>query len=98
LSFTLKENNTLVIGAKIYAAVAARTWIWKGINFGLLGCLKMTSCNGQIVTYSANIDMEIAIQVLWNKDRMSINLKPIHTELHDVNVAVRIQFHSIGPF
>ncbi len=63
LSFKLEENNTLIIGAKVYAEVAAKTWIWKGINFGLLGCLKMTSCNGQIVTYSATIDMEISIQV-----------------------------------
>ena len=41
--------------------------IWKGINFGLLGCLKINSCNGQIVTYSAGVDFEIAVQVRFNK-------------------------------
>lgn len=89
LSFTLQENNTLIIAAKVYAAVAAKTWIWKGINFGLLGCLKMNSCNGQIVTYSAHIDFQISIQVFWNKqeDRMSINIKPVDTKLNNVNVA-----------
>ena len=88
LSFQLKENNTLIIAAKIYAEVAAKTWIWKGINFGLLGCLKMTSCNGEIVTYSSKIDMELSIQVLWRQDKMSIFIKPVHTSLHNVNVVV----------
>ena len=32
LSITLKENNTIVIGAKIYAEVTAKTWIWKGMQ------------------------------------------------------------------
>ena len=54
-SFTLEDNNTLIIGAKLFARVAAKTWIWKGIDFGLLGCLKMTSCGGDVVTYRANI-------------------------------------------
>ena len=88
MSFQLKENNTLIIAAKIYAEVAAKTWIWKGINFGLLGCLKMTSCNGEIVTYSSKIDMELSIQVLWRQDKMSIFIKPVHTSLHNVNVVV----------
>ena len=43
--------------------VPARTWIWKGINFGFLGCMKISSCGGQIVTYGAHIDMELALQV-----------------------------------
>ena len=37
LGFALMPNNTLIISAKIHAQVAAKTWIWKGINFGLLG-------------------------------------------------------------
>ena len=48
----------------------------------------MTSCNGEIVTYSAYIDMELSIQVLWESGQMSIKIKPVHTTLHDVNVAV----------
>ena len=34
LTITLKENNTVVVGAKLDAEVAARTWIWKGIRLG----------------------------------------------------------------
>ena len=90
LSFLLQENNTLVITAKIYAEVAAKTWIWKGINFGLLGCLKLTSCSGEIVTYTAYIDLELSIQVLWRNDRMAILIKPVNTAINDVNVAVSV--------
>ena len=90
LSLTLKENNTIVIGAKIFAEVTAKTWIWKGISFGLLGCLKISSCNGQVVTYSANIDTKVSFQVLWEKtqEKMAITIKPVETELEDVRVQV----------
>ena len=90
LSFTLGDNNTLIIGAKLFARVAAKTWIWKGINFGLLGCLKMTSCGGDVVTYRANIDMRLSIQVLWDQqsEKMAIKIKPVETDIHDVNVDV----------
>ena len=63
LTITLQENNTVIVAAKIYVEVAAKTWIWKGVNFGFLGCLKMNSCNGQIATYSANVDFQISFQV-----------------------------------
>ena len=91
LSLTLKENNEVVIGAKIYTEVSAKTWIWKGINFGLLGCLKISSCSGQIATYSANIDTKVSFKALWNKttEKLSINVKPVETRLDNVNVAVR---------
>lgn len=63
ITVTLKENNTVVLGAKVYVEVAAKTWIWKGIvNLGPLGCVKMNSCNGQIVTYSANVDFQVSFQ------------------------------------
>ena len=90
LSLTLKENNTIVIAAKIDAEVTAKTWIWKGIaNFGLLGCWKISSCNGQIVTYHANIDTKVSFQAAWdkNKERLAINIKPVETTLEDVNVS-----------
>ena len=70
--------------------VAARTWIWKGINFGLLGCLKLTSCNGEIVTYTANIDLELSTQVLWINKTLSIFIKPVDTDINNVNVEVSI--------
>ena len=44
LRVSLLRNNTVVISAALDVAVPARTWIWKGINFGLLGCLKISSC------------------------------------------------------
>ena len=62
LRVSLLRNNTVVISAALDVAVPARTWIWKGINFGFLGCLKISSCGGQIVTYSAHIDMKVAFQ------------------------------------
>ncbi len=88
MSITLKENNTVVIAAKVYVEVAAKTWIWKGVNFGFLGCLKMTSCNGQTVTYSANVDCKISFQVFWREDqrRLNIAIKPVDTKLNDVSV------------
>ena len=94
LSFTLEDNNTLIIGAKLFARVAAKTWIWKGIDFGLLGCLKMTSCGGDVVTYRANIDMRLSIQVLWDEEseKMAIKIKPVETDIYDVNVDVTFKF------
>ena len=88
LGFQLQNNNTLIISARIYAEVHAKTWIWKGIDFGHLGCLKMTACKGDIVTYSAEMDMELAIQITMVEGKMSIFIKPVHSELHDVNVRV----------
>ena len=95
LSFTLQSNNTFLIRAKLDAEVSARTWIWKGINFGLLGCLKITSCSGEIVTYTANIDMELSTQVLWKNDKMSIFIKPVDTAINNVNVQVSLHFYTI---
>ena len=91
LSLTLKDDNEIVIGAKIYTEVTAKTWIWKGINFGLLGCLKISSCSGQIVTYSANIDTKVSFKAIWDNttENLSIKIKPVETRLDDVNVAVR---------
>ena len=88
LSFELQSNNTFLIRAKLDARVSAKTWIWKGINFGLLGCLKITSCSGEVVTYTANIDMELSTQVLWKNDKMSILIKPVDTAINNVNVRV----------
>ena len=62
LRVSLLRNNTVLMGAALDVAVPARTWIWKGVNFGFLGCLKISSCGGQIVTYSAHIDMKVAFQ------------------------------------
>lgn len=90
LGFQLYDNNTLIISARISAEVTARTWIWKGINFGLLGCLKMTACGGDIVTYRAEMDMELAIQITMVEGKMSIFIKPVHSELHGVNVIVSL--------
>ncbi len=86
MAFTLEANNTFVIRAKLYAQVAAKTWIWKGINFGLLGCLKIPSCHGEVVTYTANIDMELSIQVLLLDSKMSVRIKPVNTAIDNVNV------------
>ena len=88
LGFQLHDNNTLIIAVRISAEVTAKTWIWKGINFGLLGCLKMTACGGDIVTYRAEMDMELAIQITMVGGKMSIFIKPVHSELHQVNVIV----------
>ena len=84
----------MIIGAKLFARVAAKTWIWKGIDFGLLGCLKMTSCGGDVVTYRANIDMRLSIQVLWDEEseKMAIKIKPVETDIYDVNVDVTFKF------
>ena len=89
LSLTLKDDNEIVIGAKIYTEVSAKTWIWKGINFGLLGCLKISSCSGSIVTYSANIDTKVSFRAIWDNttDKLAIKIKPVETALKDVNVA-----------
>ena len=86
----------MIIGAKLFARVAAKTWIWKGIDFGLLGCLKMTSCGGDVVTYRANIDMRLSIQVLWDEEseKMAIKIKPVETDIYDVNVDVTFQSYS----
>ena len=96
LSLTLKDDNEIVIGAKIYSEVSAKTWIWKGINFGLLGCLKINSCSGQIVTYSANIDTKVSFRAIWDKttEKLSIKIKPVETSLEDVNVAVSSKIYS----
>ena len=82
------ENNTVLISANLDVSVHARTWIWKGVNFGFLGCMKITSCGGQDVTYMGKIDMKIAFQVLWNekKKAIEVSIKPVDTELSDVNV------------
>ena len=90
LSLTLKDDNEIVIGAKIYTEVSAKTWIWKGINFGLLGCLKISSCSGSIVTYSANIDTKVSFRAIWDNstEKLAIKIKPVETSLNDVNVAV----------
>ena len=90
LGFQLQNNNTLIISARIYAEVHAKTWIWKGINFGHLGCLKMTACKGDIVTYSAEMDLELALQITVIGGQMSILIKPVHSELHDINVSVSL--------
>jgi len=88
LKIKLLENNTVVISAKVDVAVHARTWIWKGVNFGFLGCMKITSCGGQVVTYKGLIDMQVSFQVLWDeeKKRIRVEIRPVDTELSDVNV------------
>ena len=50
----------------------------------------MTSCGGEVVTYRANIDMRLSIQVLWDEEseKMSIKIKPVETDIYDVNVDV----------
>ena len=63
LRIRLHENNTVDISARLDVAVHARTWIWKGVNFGFLGCMKITSCGGQTVTYRGKIDMKMSFQV-----------------------------------
>ena len=94
-----------MVGAKLDAEVAARTWIWKGIrlgkcinlnsfanfkskllfcfSFGLLGCLKLNSCNGKVVTYTAHIDFSIAFAVNWDEEqkRLGIKIKPVQTAI-----------------
>ena len=64
LRIRLHENNTVDISARLDVAVHARTWIWKGVNFGFLGCMKITSCGGQTVTYRGKIDMKMSFQVV----------------------------------
>jgi len=88
LSVQLKADGEVVIGAKLYAEVAAKTWIWKGVNLGPLGCLKMSSCGGSIVTYSANIDTRVTFTVKWSDKRkkMDVKVKPLQTQLYDVKV------------
>lgn len=88
LKIRLFENNTVVISAKLDVAVHARTWIWKGVNFGFLGCMKITSCGGQDVTYKGKIDMKVSFEVLWNeeKKRIGVTIRPVDTQLTDVYV------------
>lgn len=88
LKIRLFENNTVVISAKLDVAVHARTWIWKGVNFGFLGCMKITSCGGQDVTYKGKIDMKVSFEVLWNeeKKRLGVTIRPVDTQLSDVYV------------
>ena len=95
LGFKLQNNNTLIISARIYAEVHAKTWIWKGIDFGHLGCIKMTACKGDIVTYSAEMDLELALQVTVIGGQMSILIKPVHSELYDINVSVSLPLEQI---
>ena len=56
----------------------------------MLGCLKISSCSGQAVTYSAHIDTRVSFQAVWDKtaERLAINIKPVETTLDKVNVAV----------
>ena len=88
LKINLHENNTVVIEALLDVSVHARTWIWKGVNFGFLGCMKITSCGGQDVTYMGRINMKVSFQVEWNevKKEIEVTIRPVDTELSDVNV------------
>ena len=72
LRIRLHENNTVDISARLDVAVHARTWIWKGVNFGFLGCMKITSCGGQTVTYRGKIDMKMSFQVSASKSIIRI--------------------------
>ena len=72
LRIRLHENNTVDISARLDVAVHARTWIWKGVNFGFLGCMKITSCGGQTVTYRGKIDMKMSFQVSASKSCIRI--------------------------
>ena len=73
----------MVISAKLKVSVHARTWIWKGVNFGFLGCMKITSCGGQVVTYSAFIDMFLSFGVNWNETtkKIDVTIRPVNTDL-----------------
>ena len=88
LRINLLTNNTVEISAKLDVSVHARTWIWKGVNFGFLGCMKITSCGGQTVTYSAAIDMRVSFEVNWDDvtKKISVTIKPVNTDLLEVNV------------
>merc|ERR1719208_576933 len=88
LKINLLDNNTVVISAKLKVSVHARTWIWKGVNFGFLGCMKITSCGGQVVTYSAFIDMFLSFGVNWNETtkKIDVTIRPVNTDLKDVHV------------
>ena len=89
LKINLFENNTVVISADLDVAVHARTWIWKGVNFGFLGCMKITSCGGQDVTYRGKIRMKLSFEVQWNEEKKEIEviIRPVDTELSNVSVA-----------
>ena len=89
MKIRLMENNTVVISANLDVSVHARTWIWKGVNFGFLGCMKITSCGGQDVTYMGKIAMSMAFQVFWNEARkeIEVSIRPVDTELSEVHVA-----------
>ena len=58
----------------------------------------MTSCGGEVVTYRANIDMRLSIQVLWDEEseKMSIKIKPVETDIYDVNVDVTFASYFFG--
>ncbi|TRY75294.1 hypothetical protein TCAL_01331 [Tigriopus californicus] len=88
LSIVLRDNNTVIVAAKIFAEVAAKTWIWKGIYL-LFGCVKLSSCNGQIVTYKADIDFQIGFQAFWieEKKKLSFFIKPVNTAINNVEVS-----------
>ena len=83
LKINLLDNNTVVKSAKLKVSVHARTWIWKGVNFGFLGCMKITSCGGQVVTYSAFIDMYLSFGVNWNETtkKIDVTIRPVNTDL-----------------
>lgn len=72
-----------MVGAKLDVEVHAKTWIWKGISFGFLGCLKLNSCNGQIVTYTADVDFNLAFTVDWDdlNKKLGIKIKPVETAI-----------------
>ena len=50
----------------------------------------MTACNGDVVTYSVEMDLELALQITMIEGQMSILIKPAHLELHDTNVSVSL--------
>ena len=88
LRIRLLNNDTVVISAKLDVAVKARTWIWKGVNFGFLGCMKITSCGGQVVTYRATIDMHLSFEVKFDDEtkKIAVVIRPVNTDLNDVTV------------
>lgn len=53
------------------------------LSFGLLGCLKLNSCNGKVVTYTAHIDFSIAFAVNWDEEqkKLGIKIKPVQTAI-----------------
>eukprot|EP00095_Tigriopus_kingsejongensis_P007184 maker-scaffold3067_size10345-snap-gene-0.2 protein:Tk07184 transcript:maker-scaffold3067_size10345-snap-gene-0.2-mRNA-1 annotation:"predicted protein" len=88
LNIVLRENNTVIVAAKVFAEVAAKTWIWKGINL-LIGCIFLKSCNGQVVTYTADIDFQMGFQAFWDDHlhKLRFHIQPVNTAISNVNVA-----------